>query len=162
MECFIRELIIQIKGVSLLKILISNQQKKVKLNFSRIKKEICKILEDLDCHNSELSILFTSDNHIKELNKTYRKKNRPTDVLAFSQKEGNSVEINTNILGDVVISIDTAKRQADELRHSVEKEIFILLVHGILHLLGFDHIKSKQDALKMQSKEKELLALIRC
>lgn len=141
----------------------------------------------MDCHNSELSILFTSDNHIKELNKTYRKKNRPTDVLAFSQKEGNFPDINLtsetgsidrhqesgargqgagfsneqpDVLGDVVISIDTAKRQADELRHSVEKEIFILLIHGILHLLGFDHAKSKQDVLKMQSKEKELLALI--
>jgi probable rRNA maturation factor len=134
----------------------------VKLNFSKIKKEIYKILENLNCHNSELSILFTSDDHIKELNKTYRKKNRPTDVLAFSQKEGNSIEINTRILGDVVISIDTARRQADELRHSVEKEIYILLIHGILHLLGFDHAKSKQDVLKMQSKEKELLALIRC
>ena len=82
--------------------------------------------------------------------------------MAFSQKEGNSIKINTRILGDVVISIDTAKRQADELRHSVEKEIYILLIHGILHLLGFDHVKSKQDALKMQSKEKELLALTRC
>jgi probable rRNA maturation factor len=82
--------------------------------------------------------------------------------LAFSQKEGNSIEINTRILGDVVISIDTAKRQADELRHSVEKEIYILLIHGILHLLGFDHAKSKQDLLKMQFKEKELLALISC
>lgn len=116
----------------------------------------------MDCHNSELSILFTTDNHIKELNKTYRKKNRPTDVLAFPQKDGNSIEINSGILGDVVISIDTVKRQADALRHSVEKEIFILLIHGILHLLGFDHEKSKQDVLKMQSKEKELLALISC
>ncbi len=84
----------------------------------------------------------------------------PTDVLAFSQKEGNSIGINTNILGDVVISIDTAMRQADELGHSVEKEIFILLIHGILHLLGFDHEKSKQDGEKMQSKGKELLDLI--
>ena len=146
----------------MLKILISNQQKKVKLNCSRIKKEIYKILEDLDCHNSELSILFTSDNHIKELNKTYRKKNRPTDVLAFSQNEGSSIVINTSILGDVVISVDTAKRQADKLGHSVTEEILILLIHGILHLLGFDHAKSKKDALKMQSKEKELLALVRC
>ncbi len=116
----------------------------------------------MDCHNSELSILFTSDNHIKELNKTYRKKNRPTDVLAFSQNEGSSIVINTSILGDVVISVDTAKRQADKLGHSVTEEILILLIHGILHLLGFDHAKSKKDALKMQSKEKELLALVRC
>ena len=152
---------LKIKEV-LLKILISNQQKKVKLNLSRIKKETYKILENLDCHNSELSILFTSDNYIKELNKTYKKKNRPTDVLSFSQKEGNTVGIDTNILGDVVISTDTAERQADGLRHSVEKEIFLQLIHGILHLLGFDHEKSKQDALKMQSKEKELLSLIRC
>ena len=143
-------------------ILISNQQEEVKLNLSRIKREINKILKSLACSNSEISILFTSDEHIKNLNKTYRKKNRPTDVLAFSQNEGDSPGINTNILGDVVVSTDTAKRQADERSHSVEKEIFILLIHGILHLLGFDHEKEKKDLKKMQSKEKELLTLIKC
>ena len=61
-----------------------------------------------------------------------------------------------------MISVDTAKRQADKLGHSVTEEILILLIHGILHLLGFDHAKSKKDALKMQSKEKELLALVMC
>jgi probable rRNA maturation factor len=134
----------------------------VKLNLSRIKRKINKILKNLACSNAEISILFTSDEHIKNLNKTYRKKNRPTDVLAFSQNEGDSIGMNTNILGDVVISTDTAKRQADERSHSVEKEIFILLIHGILHLLGFDHEKEKQDVIKMQSKEKELLGLIKC
>ena len=141
----------------------------------------------MECHNSELSILFTSDEHIKELNKTYRRKNRPTDVLAFSQKKGGFPDIDPttetgsgamhqgsgirvqgaefsnkqlDVLGDVVISTDTAKRQSVDLGHSVEKEIFILLIHGILHLLDFDHEKSKQDALKMESKEKELLGLI--
>lgn len=144
----------------LLKILMADQQKKVKLNFSKIKKKICLILENLDCGDSELSILFTSDEHIKELNKAYRKKNKPTDVLAFSQNEGDYSGINTNVLGDVVISTDTAKRQADECGHPVEKEIFILLIHGILHLLGLDHEKSKKEALKMRSKQKELLGLI--
>ena len=134
----------------------------MKLNLSRIKRKINKILKNLACSNAEISILFTSDEHIKELNKTYRKKNRPTDVLAFSQNEGDLIGTNTNILGDVVVSTDTAKRQADERSHSVEKEIFILLIHGILHLLGFDHEKEKKDLKKMQSKEKELLTLIKC
>ena len=134
----------------------------MKLNLSRIKRKINKILKNLACSNAEISILFTSDEHIKNLNKTYRKKNRPTDVLAFSQNEGDLIGTNTNILGDVVVSTDTAKRQADERSHSVEKEIFILLIHGILHLLGFDHEKEKKDLKKMQSKEKELLTLIKC
>lgn len=113
----------------------------------------------MDCSNPELSILFTSDERIRELSNVYRKINKPTDVLSFSQREGGFAHINPNLLGDVVISIDTAKRQAEEIGHSLEKEIFILLIHGILHLLGFDHEKSRVDAGKMQSKEKELLEM---
>jgi probable rRNA maturation factor len=143
-----------------LKVLITNRQKNTKLNLSKIKKEVQKILENLDFHNSEISILFTSDKHIKELNVAYRKKNKPTDVLSFSQIEGDFPNLNTTILGDVVISVDTAIRQAADFGHSVEKEIFTLLIHGILHLLRFDHEQSEEDAKIMRSKENELLALI--
>jgi probable rRNA maturation factor len=143
-----------------LKVLITNRQKKTKLNISKIKKEVQKILENLGCHNSEISILFTSDRHIKELNVAYRKKNNPTDVLSFSQIEGDFASLNTSILGDVVISVDTAVKQAEDFGHSLEKEIFTLLIHGILHLLKFDHEQSEEDDKKMQSKANELLALI--
>lgn len=84
----------------------------------------------------------------------------PTDVLAFSQTEGDFANLNPDILGDVVISVDTAKKQAEESAHSLEIEIFILLIHGILHLMGFDHEKSKKEAEKMQSKERKLLKLV--
>ncbi len=80
--------------------------------------------------------------------------------MAFSQTEDDFADINPDILGDVVISIDTAKKQSEEFGHSLEKEIYILLIHGILHLIGFDHETSKKDAEIMRSKEKELLTLI--
>lgn len=80
--------------------------------------------------------------------------------MSFSQIEGDFPDLNTSILGDVVISVDTAIRQAADFGHSVEKEIFTLLIHGILHLLRFDHEQSEEDAKIMRSKENELLALI--
>lgn len=84
----------------------------------------------------------------------------PTDVLAFSQREDDFASLNPDILGDVVISVDTAKKQAEESTHSFEIEIFILLIHGILHLMGFDHEKSKKKAEIMQYRERELLKLV--
>jgi len=80
--------------------------------------------------------------------------------LSFSQIEGDYANLKTGIIGDVVISVDTAIRQAAHFGHSLEKEIFTLLIHGILHLLRFDHEQSEEDAKIMQSKENELLALI--
>jgi len=84
----------------------------------------------------ELSIVLVSDPQIKRLNKLYRNKDKPTDVLSFPIGEKVNGWL---ILGDIVISVDTAKRQAQELGHSLEEEIKRLLVHGLVHLLGYDH-----------------------
>lgn len=106
----------------------------------------------------EVSILFTDDEEIALLNKEYRQIDGPTDVLSFSQFEGEDFapdEMETP-LGDVVISVETARRQADEQGHSLEQEINVLLVHGILHLLGYDHVETDETEI-MFNRQAELL-----
>jgi probable rRNA maturation factor len=116
------------------------------------------ILSALDIKKSiEVSLLITDDRSIHKLNSQYRKKNKPTDVLSFSMNDGqfnNSVNNfmtppdEINHIGEIIISYETAKVQSREYRHTVKIELFNLILHGILHLLGYDHIKP-QDEKKM-------------
>jgi probable rRNA maturation factor len=102
--------------------------------------------------------LLTKDEHIRILNRDYRGADTPTDVLSFSLLEAEDVlpDGSGNVLGDVVISVETARRQAEERGEAVEKEIDILLTHGVLHLLGYDHTdKSGED--RMFARQAELL-----
>lgn len=118
------------------------------------------ILKNLNCPAKDLSVLLTDDSEIHQLNREYRGVDRPTDVLSFSQQEGEFPSIAPDLLGDVVISLETAKKQAVEQGHSLEEELFILLAHGILHLLGYDHETSRKDRAFTEKKIKELRALI--
>ena len=114
------------------------------------------LLEERDC---ELSVALVDDAAIAELNATWRSKRGPTDVLAFAQREGEEMGA-SHLLGDVVISIPTAGRQAAERGHPVEREVRELLVHGILHLLGYDHERSPAEARRMARRQRELLAAL--
>lgn len=107
--------------------------------------------------DAELSILLTDDEEMTVINSEYRGKNRPTDVIAFAMADGDFGLLNSNILGDVVISLDTAKKQAMERNVEIMNEVRFLLIHGILHLHGYDHEKCDMERLKMQRKEKQLL-----
>lgn len=84
----------------------------------------------------EVALRLTTDAEIWALNRDYRKKNKPTDVLAFAQREGPSAALHPTLLGDIVISVETARRQA---RRGLEKELLHLASHGLCHLLGYDH-----------------------
>jgi pyridoxine 5-phosphate synthase len=106
---------------------------------------------------AELSILFVDDKQIEELNRSWRRKSGPTNVLAFSMTEGGDPAMALDLLGDIVISIDTAIREAKRNRVSLHSHLQVLLVHGFLHLTGYDHEKSDYEAERMQNKEKELL-----
>ena len=107
--------------------------------------------------DAELSILLVDDPHIAGLNKTWRRKNGPTNVLAFSLTEGEDLIMAGNLLGDIVISVDTAAREARKEGISVHHRLKVLLVHGFLHLLGYDHEKSDSEAERMFRKEREFL-----
>lgn len=98
------------------------------------------MLEKLELSEAELSVLLTDDATIHSLNREHRHKDRPTDVLAFPLDEDEaSVAASQRILGDVVISLDTAERQARGRRRPLIEEVRFLLAHGLLHLIGFDH-----------------------
>ena len=107
----------------------------------------------------EISLLITDDRSIRDLNKTWRNKDKPTDVLSFSQLEGESLP-GFSSLGDLVISSDTAARQAAALGHSLELEMARLLVHGVLHLLGYDHVHGGRQAARMKREEARLMRLL--
>jgi len=111
---------------------------------------------ELDLRDAELSLVLVSDRVMHELNRTWRGKDRPTDVLAFAQREGDGASPD-GLLGDVVISVDTARRQAVAHGHSLAAEGDRLLVHGLLHLVGYDHERSPVEARRMQRKERALL-----
>lgn len=117
-----------------------------------------RVLSDLGCRDKELSILFTSDEHMAELNSRYRGKTGPTNVLAFPMQDGPDEGSLTPMLGDVVISVDTAARESRELNEPVNDTIDRLLVHGILHLLGMDHEGSEEEARRMEEEELRLRA----
>lgn len=105
------------------------------------------LLKAEDCSDMvEVSILLTDDTQIAKLNETYRGIKGPTDVLSFSQNEGEDFidPSSFRTLGDVIISVDCAERQALEHKHSLEKELDLLLAHGLLHLLGYDHMEDHE------------------
>ena len=109
---------------------------------------------------SELSLSLVADPEMHALNRAHRGKDRPTDVLAFAQGEGDG-GAPEGLLGDVVISVDTARRQARTARHPLGREAERLLVHGLLHLLGYDHERSAREAARMKRKERELAGWLR-
>ena len=118
-----------------------------------------RLLAALEEREAELSLVLVSDPVMRTLNRTWRGKDRATDVLAFAQREGRGCAPD-GLLGDVVISIDTARRQADARGHSLGVEGDRLLVHGLLHLLGYDHERSLGEARRMARKERALLRAI--
>jgi len=95
-----------------------------------------------------------------QLNDRYLGRKGPTNVLAFPMSDGAEPGYDSTMLGDVVISNDTALQESEELGESLEYTIDRLLVHGVLHLLGFDHTKSEEEALRMEKEEKRLMELI--
>ena len=110
----------------------------------------------LERPNSEVSLLFCDDETIQPLNRDWRGKDRPTDVLSFSQIEGQCIG-DPNLLGDIIISVPTAQRQAEERGHSLSHELRVLVVHGLCHLLGYDH-EEDEEAEEMEALERTLLA----
>jgi probable rRNA maturation factor len=126
---------------------------------SALTKTLKKLLSALECEERPLSVLLTDDKEIAVLNRQYRKKNRPTDVLSFPAGDFTSPD-GTAPLGDLVISIETAARQAREFGVTFQEEMIRLLIHGLLHLLGYDHEKvPRKEAERMRRKERDLLGM---
>jgi len=124
----------------------------------RIEADAALVLGEFGLDHAELSVLLCDDATIQPLNRQYRDKDKPTDVLSFSQLEGEAIG-SGDVLGDVVISLETAARQAAERHHDAAYEVRVLLVHGICHLLGYDH-EEDDEAEEMESLERDLLEIL--
>jgi probable rRNA maturation factor len=116
------------------------------------------ILSDVGEASAELGILFVGDQRMRALNRRYRGKDRTTDVLAFAMR--GAAHSSSHLLGDVVIAVPTAVRQAKQGQRSLDEELTVLLVHGILHLCGYDHERSEKEARRMHRREQMILRSI--
>jgi probable rRNA maturation factor len=114
----------------------------------------------LDFPDGEISILIVDDPQIEILNHKYLNRRGPTNVIAFAMREGQFSHLTPNLLGDVVISADTTAKEARDCGMSMERRFYELLVHGILHLFGYDHENNEKESRRMEEKSRELLELI--
>jgi probable rRNA maturation factor len=118
------------------------------------------ILDALGCPEKELSILLVDDLQIADLNATYLSREGPTNVIAFPMQEGEFADVSPDLLGDVVISVDTAEREGMAAGMDVETRTVELLVHGVLHLMGYDHEHDEAEARRMEKKSVAVLEAI--
>ena len=128
------------------------QVRRVTFDQARLDRQARAILSDVGEAAAELGILFVGDQRMRSLNRQYRGKDRTTDVLAFAMRE--APHSSSSLLGDVVIAVPTAVRQAKEGQRSLDEELTVLLVHGILHLCGYDHERSENEARRMHRRER--------
>lgn len=129
----------------------------------QLKKVAARILSALGCPDeTELSISIVGDRAIGRINREYLGKDRPTNVISFSQQEGDCGAMASHVLGDVIISADTSAREADQGGLQPFDRLCFLLLHGILHLCGYDHERSGDaEAARMRKKEEELFRILK-
>lgn len=140
-------------------VLLQVQVRSVDIRRKRLLRMAQAVLTDIGESSSEVALTFIGDRRMRRLNRQFRGKDRTTDVLAFAMREARvpSAGVTSGLLGDVVISMPTAIRQAREGRRSLDQEIAALLIHGILHLCGYDHERSRTEARRMQRRERMVL-----
>lgn len=140
-----------------MKITINNLQNKIPVSHKEIKRLAETVLGDDRCCRDDASIILTTDKEIRKLNKRFMRKNSATDVLAFSFREGDFSNVNpASLLGDVVVSIDAAILNAKIYKTTPQKELYLYIIHGLLHLLGYDDITPRKRAA-MRKKEQYYL-----
>ncbi len=115
-----------------------------------------RILTELGLLEAELSLLFVNDLQIQVLNQRYLRRDKPTNVLAFPMRKGEFSTLHPHLLGDLVISVETAKRQSNRFGLDEMEMVILLMVHGVLHLIGYEHEGTKKGAREMTLKQKEL------
>lgn len=115
-----------------------------------------RILADLALPDAELSIMLVDDAQIQELNRRYLHRDKPTNVLAFPMRKGEFSTLHPHLLGDLAISVETAHRQMNRFGLDDMEMVFLLMIHGLLHLLGYEHEGTKKRAHEMAIKQKEL------
>lgn len=138
-------------------VIISNRQKRVRVRSGELKKSLGGMLGVLGLSDRELSLVLTDNRGIAALHERFLGKKGPTNVMSFSDDVGGTIP--ENPLGDVVISVETAGKEARGAGVSLSERLLALAVHGLLHLLGYTHEKSRREARRMEEMEKKLLAI---
>ena len=145
-----------------MKTLIENRQRLVKLDLRRIRRTVREAAKHLGCPEREVSLLFVDNEAISEINRQYLNRPGPTNVISFSQTEGDFGHINPLLLGDIVISAQRAVSDAQAGNLDVNDEIDFLVIHGLLHLLGYNHEGSdEREAVQMREMENEIFKKLR-
>jgi probable rRNA maturation factor len=116
-------------------------------------------LADLALPDAELSILLVNDIQIQELNRRYLHRDKPTNILAFPMRKGEFSSLHPHLLGDLAISVETAQRQSNRFGLDDMEMVILLMIHGILHLIGYEHEGKKKGAREMALKQKQLFHL---
>jgi probable rRNA maturation factor len=144
-----------------MKIWIRNRQKHIPLNLREIRRAARRILAELALPDAELSILLVDDVQIQELNRRYLHRDKPTNVLAFPMSKGAYSTLHPHLLGDLAISVETARRQSNRFGLNPTQMLILLMVHGILHLNGYEHEGTRRGAREMAIKQKVLFHLVK-
>ena len=144
-------------------VLITDDRELMKMPLESLRQTAQALLNELGSPEGELSILITDDKNIAAINRDYFNRPWPTNVISFSMMEGEFADVNpeAKMLGDIVISMETAEREAVEADMPVEENIVRLLVHGLLHIFGYDHEAPDADAEGMARKSEQLLEMLK-
>jgi len=141
---------------------IEYRQIAIKWDRRKIRKDIHAILKALQLKDKEVSLTFMDNRGIQEINRIYLGRDWPTNVISFALGEGEFSDINPQLLGDIVISVERALSDAAEGQLPLEDELVFLIIHGLLHLIGYDHEGGNEDeANLMRQKEQELFHALR-
>jgi probable rRNA maturation factor len=141
---------------------IQNRQKLLTVDVGRLRRSLKRLLKELGLTDSDVCLLLVDDDQIREINKNYLQRDRPTNVISFAMAEGAFGDVHPEILGDIILSVETAARDAMTCDIDFMDEVEFLLIHGLLHLLGYDHEKvARNEAEKMEKMERELFFLRR-
>jgi len=139
---------------------ILNRQKKHKIDTRRASRVLKRLMKLLQCEDRDVTVVYLDDDGIRHFNRTYLGKNSPTNVLSFSLREGDFGDLNPELLGDILISVERAVDEASRALLPTEHVLDYLTIHGLLHLLGYDHEISRKAAGDMRKKEEELFFIL--
>jgi len=144
-----------------MEIWIRNDCPEAGVDEARLRVRLTRALAAVGCEDGELSVWLCDDANIQELHREYMGVDTPTNVISFAQHEGEFGDVEPEVLGDVVVSVDTAGRDARDAGTGLDNEVLFLCIHGLLHLLGFDHEGDQASrAPEMEAKEMELFQLV--
>ena len=141
---------------------IRNRQKRFAVDTAGLRRSLARLLKKLELSHAEVSLLLVDDEGIREYNRTYLERDRATNVISFSMRDGMFGDVHPEHLGDIVLSVETAARDAAAAEIDFMDEVEFLIIHGLLHLLGYDHEKGDaEEAEKMKKAERELFLFLR-